>query len=363
MNFHDYLYQQLNLHPSMQPQDIIKMCYQAAKGTEHLLSDIEAAHKYFENEYSNAVQNNNVPLYEEISPDVCRVNLRAWKSSGMPSEWLFRMFVHSASITFDGETLLEKYLISADKFVKTEQVPFTYEQWQNYIAQYKGNGMPSVHHSQKYGEAENPAYRIVHKRFIKLIPILQQAEVLNHDKTNAQSAKTTLKNTVCIAIDGRAASGKSTMADDLKAILNSEIIHIDDFFLPPALRTEARLKEIGGNVHYERFAEEVLPLLTGQTAFTYRTFDCSKMDYGTERFVNESEWRIVEGAYSHHPYFGAYADIKVFSDISPKMQMSRIHKRNGKQMAERFAKEWIPMEEKYYDYYQIKENADIVISN
>ena len=47
MEFEVYLKQQLALHPSMQPQDVVKLCYQAAHGAEHLLSDIKAAEKYF----------------------------------------------------------------------------------------------------------------------------------------------------------------------------------------------------------------------------------------------------------------------------------------------------------------------------
>ena len=67
-----------------------------------------------------------------------------------------------------------------------------------------------------------------------------------------------------IAIDGRAASGKSTLAQQLGELLDADVIHMDDFFLPPSLRTKERLSEPGGNVHYERFAEEVPLLYTGK---------------------------------------------------------------------------------------------------
>ena len=30
MDFEQYLIEQLNKHPAMQPQDLVKMCYQAA---------------------------------------------------------------------------------------------------------------------------------------------------------------------------------------------------------------------------------------------------------------------------------------------------------------------------------------------
>ena len=56
-----------------------------------------------------------------------------------------------------------------------------------------------------------------------------------------------------IAIDGRCAAGKTTLAARLAKELGGDVIHMDDFFLPPALRTQERRSEPGGNVHYERF--------------------------------------------------------------------------------------------------------------
>ena len=67
-----------------------------------------------------------------------------------------------------------------------------------------------------------------------------------------------------VAIDGRCASGKSTLAKDLQKQLDCNVIHMDDFYLQPHQRTTKRLREPGGNVDYERFETEVLqPMLTG----------------------------------------------------------------------------------------------------
>lgn len=64
------------------------------------------------------------------------------------------------------------------------------------------------------------------------------------------------------AIDGNAAAGKSTLAARIAAFFAPQysvnVFHMDDFFLPGALRTPERLAEPGGNVHYERFQDEVL---------------------------------------------------------------------------------------------------------
>lgn len=336
MNFTGYLEEQLRLHPAMQYQDLIKMSYQAARGAEHLLSDMEAARRYFESEYA-AVEAEDGILYEAISDDICRVNLKAWKAKGLPGEWLFRMFAASSSIPYGGEELLLAYLEQVQK-----QIPDSLE----FISQYKKSGMPAVHHSDIYREMEHPAYRIIQRRFLRTLPVLELA------------AK---QGSGIIAIDGRAASGKSTMAQLLARILDAPVVQMDDFFVPPALRSEERFKVPGSNVHYERFEKEVLPYIKSRKAFRYRIFDCSMMDYHGEKEIPVSEWRIVEGSYSQHPRFGKYADIAVYSDVEPAEQMERIKIRNGERMAEMFRTRWIPMEEAYFNAYDIRVKADLVV--
>ena len=196
---------------------------------------------------------------------------------------------------------------------------------------------------------------LVNSQYIRIVPMLEQvAERLQRDKMWEKSGK------VCvIAIDGRAASGKSTLAKQLGEILEADIIHMDDFFLPIPLRTEERFQTPGGNVHYERFMEEVLPYLGKPQPFSYRKFDCSRMDYNGNIVVGTSKIRIVEGSYSCHPLFGRYADITVFSDVEPHEQSRRILQRNGEAMAEMFRTRWIPLEEQYFETYNISEKADL----
>ncbi len=165
-----------------------------------------------------------------------------------------------------------------------------------------------------------------------------------------------------IAIDGRAASGKTTLAGYLQSVLDADVVHMDDFFVPFELRSEERFKKPGENIHHERFAEEVLPFLAKREPFSYRIFDCKKMDYTGRRELGSKPFRIVEGAYSCHPVFGTYADITVFSDVSPDVQSERIRNRNGEEMLKVFLEKWIPMEEEYFSHYRISDRADIRMS-
>lgn len=164
-----------------------------------------------------------------------------------------------------------------------------------------------------------------------------------------------------IAIDGRCAAGKTTLAAWLLEKLGGDVIHMDDFFLPPMLRTKERSAEAGGNVHYERFISEVLPQLKERKSFSYQRFDCSKMELGNQVPVKNKGIVLVEGAYSCHPVFGDYMDRKVFLDIDRNTQEERILFRNGKERLQDFKEKWIPMEEAYFAAFSIEEHADYFI--
>ena len=340
MTFSACLHEQLRLHPSMQPQDLIKLCYQAARGAEHLLADTAHARTYFDQEYAAITADPAQPLFEPISEHIARVNLAAWKASGLPAEWLFRMFVHTASIPMGGHELLEQYIGEAAGIA-----PWGSAEWDEAIAEWRRSGMPAVHHSAEYRRVEQPAYRIVNRYFACILPILKRLQ----------------KDVRVIAIDGRAASGKTTRAALLSAVLDAPVIHMDDFFLPSALRTQERLAQPGGNVHYERFAAEVLPHLASGEAFAYRVFDCRCMDFHGLREIPATPLRIVEGSYAHHPALGSYADLRVFTSLPPEEQLHRIRLRNGDEMAEMFRTRWIPMEEAYFSHYAIPEGADLLL--
>ncbi len=323
MNLQDYLCGQMAAHPATCPQDLLKHCYQAAFGAEHLLTDKAAAKVSFDAEFA-AVQPRAGELCEPLSDEVCRVHLDVWKQRGLPADWLFSLFVLSKPQPQDIDVWLD-----AAKAVMPQA--------EQEIEAYRRAPHP-VHHSESYRAAERPVYRVVSRYLCRLIPILEKMGQVT-------------------AIDGRAAAGKSTLADELAAVTGASVIHMDDFFLPPALRTPERLAEPGGNVHYERFEREVLPYLRSREPFAYQRFDCSQMVL-TDYHTVAPGLRIVEGSYSHHPRFGDYADLTVFCDVDPDEQMRRIRRRNPA-FADRFEQEWIPMEERYFKTYDIQKGLVI----
>lgn len=168
MDFGFYLKEQFRLHPSMQPQDVVKQCYQAAHGAEHMLLNIEKAKAYFYEEYEATPASFIVPLYEPISEDMCRVNIAAWKARNLAPEDLFELFKASThvSASIGDKSAFNNCIKPAEQLIKHGKAPFTFEEWQAYYEEYKLSGMPVVHHSEAYRLAERPAYRIVLKSLL-----------------------------------------------------------------------------------------------------------------------------------------------------------------------------------------------------
>ena len=169
------------------------------------------------------------------------------------------------------------------------------------------------------------------------------------------------KRPVLVALEGGSASGKSTLGAALANKLDATLIHMDDFFLPLALRTPERFAQPGGNVHWERVLEEVLqPLAAGKTP-EYGVFDCSVMAVNRTLRAEVRDVVIVEGAYALHPALRDFFDLKVFLSVDPETQKVRILARNGEKMLQRFVKEWIPLEQTYFAACGVEECCDLVL--
>ena len=169
---------------------------------------------------------------------------------------------------------------------------------------------------------------------------------------------------ILIAIDGKSASGKTSLAGYLSQKIECNIFHADDFFLRPEQRTEERLREPGGNFDRERFLAEVLiPLTDGDEDIVYRKFDCHTMSLRPPVIMRQKRINIIEGAYSCHPELSDRYDLRIFLTISKEEQEERILKRNGREQWKIFHERWIPMEEKYFETFSIREKADYWVTS
>lgn len=165
-----------------------------------------------------------------------------------------------------------------------------------------------------------------------------------------------------LAIDGRCASGKTTLANELSQSLSCNVVHMDDFYLPFALRTPERMAQPGGNIEFERLISEIIaPLLAGRNA-VYRPYACHENRFLPSVTLGAAKSTIVEGSYSCHPCLADMLGIKVFMDIAPDKQLSRIALRDPGHV-EAFRTMWIPREEFYFAECAVRERCDMVLMN
>lgn len=163
-----------------------------------------------------------------------------------------------------------------------------------------------------------------------------------------------------LVIEGKAGSGKTTLADAIHKELGWPVVHADDFFLQAHQRTPERLAERGGNFDRERFTEEVLIPFGQKTPSLIHTMDCSTMTLKEKQTIPAGSSLIIEGTYSMHPSLGTYWNYAVFLDVDEDVQLQRIASRPDHNKVEDFIAKWIPLENYYYNSCAIASMSNII---
>ena len=333
----------------MQLKDFVKLIYQSEFGCGHFITDKNFSLKFLKEEADLAYYNPNVELFEDIGGGFERLNLSVMKDSDLAIEDINDLFVVSATKTTQTHKGFLNKLNDLKILCKNHELPFCADEVDFFEKTMKENNFLPISHSEIYRQEYKPAYRVIYSEYKRYLPVLKSINLLLKEKTN-----------IYIAIDGRCAAGKTTLSNLLKFVYDANLICMDDFFLPLELRTKERFLEIGGNIHYERFLKEVVCNLKSKESFKYNIFDCKIMDFDGVKSINPSNVSIVEGVYSMHPKFENEYDLKIFLDIDEKEQKKRLLKRNS-EIFKRFIDEFIPMEEKYFSKFNIREKCDLVI--
>ena len=340
--------QHCKMYPQLQIQDLFKFLYQSSFGCEHMVSSHKEAVESIKHEYR--IQNSDPQVViDPLDGGYSRVHL-SYLSRGLSADTLAGLFCLSAKKEAEGKSALIHKLDIVEKLINEKNIPFEINEFTAEKNKWISDGYPALHHSDIYRKTYHPAYRVIANDYISFLPFFSELDM--------RLAKGDLR----VAIDGRSASGKTTLSKILEKIYNCNVFHMDDFFLRPEQRTMERYAQIGGNIDHERFLAEVLIPLSEGEQINYRKFDCSLMKIAESVKIEPTALTIIEGVYSMHPQFRKFYNYSLFLDILPQIQKERILRRNSMQQAKRFFDEWIPLEDIYLSELKIKEKCNMNIS-
>lgn len=339
------------LYPVFEPCDAVKLAIQECFGAAHFTGTPTDAEKQVAFELSGFCREPSLPPYTKLgsharlelkSPDVRCLGARMTaalfylSAEDDKNEAVCPLRLDALRVTLNGASALFSHSSEYASLCK------------RILESYEGGVYESVSHSQGYRDAYKPSYRVLSRKYARLIPLLIRLQRQHRDSSR-----------LTVAIDGPCASGKTTAAKILSRLLGAPIVPMDDFFLPPQRKTPQRLAAPGGNVDYERFSLEVLSKVKSKEAFTYGAYNCSDGSY-SKKSVPPSDILFVEGVYSMRPEFRKSWDITVFSDISREAQLTRLAQRNP-HLLQRFKEQWIPLEDCYFGALGVKEACDIIL--
>jgi hypothetical protein len=154
-------------YPQLQIRDIWKFLYQSAFGCEHLLSSCAKVRERIEAEYAS-VPRDAAPLVEELDGDYCRVHLSCL-NGGLSAETLGEWFCLSAKKEPCGMARLQQMLATAHDLVREGKLPFSEADFSAALASWAAEGYPAVRHSEAFGKAYRPAYRVVAREYAEKI--------------------------------------------------------------------------------------------------------------------------------------------------------------------------------------------------
>jgi hypothetical protein len=162
-NFRRILIDHSHRYPKWTIKDLYKLVYQAAKGCEHAVQDVERTQEWQKNEIDSLAPGFAEPLVDIISPDnqIARIHLRPFLASGHDSQILLEAFMQTAR-GFKGSTdSLNLYGQYIAQLATDETFSFTNDEIVNLFRSMEERGYPAIHHSSAFTAEYSPAYRVI----------------------------------------------------------------------------------------------------------------------------------------------------------------------------------------------------------
>ena len=155
-------------YSKLEIQDLYKLVYQAAFGSEHAIADVSQARAWLECEIEGLAESPEEQVIEPISPDghIVRVNLRPYVTGGDNLEILLEAFIRTAKEHKGAEGQLRRYWRYAERMAKEGILGLAVNELRSFFEELEARGFPAVHHSDEYRETYRPAYRVVVREYV-----------------------------------------------------------------------------------------------------------------------------------------------------------------------------------------------------
>ena len=153
-----------------------------------------------------------------------------------------------------------------------------------------------------------------------------------------------------IGVDGKGATGKTTLAAQIAAALPGSVtVHIDDFARPEVRGWER-----------DRFVRQVLrPLLAGRPG-RYQRWDFDRNVGAEWQTVPVGVPVIVEGVSATDERLGVPWDFTIWVEVPYEVRLARALERDGPERLDRWLSDWMPSEDAYEKAQRPQERVDLV---
>ncbi len=157
-------------YPRLQVQDLYKLVYQGALGSEHAATDATQARVWLEREVDGLMDGPQEPIFEPISADgqVVRVNLRPYVAERSDMSALLEGFTRTAKEYKGTEGQLRRYWCYTERMAEEGALGLAANELKSFFEEMEAHCFPTVHHSEVYKRAYQPAYRVVARQYLVL---------------------------------------------------------------------------------------------------------------------------------------------------------------------------------------------------
>jgi len=333
-NFKQYLVRNYNRHPNSELIDYLKLIYQSEFAGGHMIKSKESSLSFINDEIKIS-NNKNEELYNYISSNIVRINLSAYKALSLKIDLLNDLFYNSNKLSFSNKNINEKVCILSN--LKNNQLIKINDYSLEKLIEFRDNPIPT-HHSSIYNKLYQPHYRVIDT---SLLPLFFRILKFQNFIDNLPNDKLTI-----IAVEGRCASGKSTITNKLK---NVTIIHADDFFSKTDLLDFDSLNAVLSKIKMNQKLE-------------YTTYNCMTNTYHTKIIDMVEPVVIVEGVYSYHQKIRHNFHKLVYIETTKELQMKYLKERTKDiKLYNKFISLWIPREEEYFNNNNLIELSNVII--